>query len=103
MGGIDSQRRQHRKDFRQESIFEPSMVAGSEGGRVDDGNPRFLELPPQSQPNNLLIGHQPARAPPDRFELLHGRQPVLTRGLYPCEMLAFETSNAHHIKLVEIV
>src|SRR6516165_9450462 len=102
MGGIDRQRRQHRKDFHKESIFEPRMVARSESGRVDDGDPRFLELPPQGQPNNLLIGHQLACAAPDLFELLDGCQPVLARGLYPCEMLAFETSNAHHIKLVEI-
>ena len=103
MGGVDRQRRQHRKDLGHEPRLEPETVAGFEIGRFDNGEPLLAELTAQSHPCDLLIRHQPAGSLADRLELLGGRQPVLAQGLDAGEMLAFEPGHAHHIEFIEIV
>ena len=103
MGGVDRERRQHRKDVRHEPLLEPGAVAGFELGRFDDGDAGLAELSAQAHPGDLLIRHQLAGSLPDRLELLGGRQPVLAHGLDAGEILAFEPGHPHHIEFVEIV
>ena len=103
MSRVERQRRQDRKDLGHEPVFEPLAITRLQIAWVDDADPRFVELPAQSEPGDLLVGHQLAGPPPDRVELLRRGEPVLAQRLDSREILAFQSGHPHHIKFIEIV
>ena len=103
MSRVERQRRQDRKDLGHKPVFEPLAITRLQIARIDDARSRFVELPAQREPGDLLVGHQLAGPLPDRLELLRRGEPVLAQRLDPGKMLAFQPGHPHHIKFVEIV
>ncbi len=103
MSRVERQRCQDRKDLGHKTVFEPLAITRFQIGWIDDADPSFVQLPPQRQPSDLLVGHQFAGPPPDRVELLRRGQPVLAQRLDSSKILAFQPGHPHHIEFVEIV
>ena len=62
----------------------------------------FERGPQRLAPAGGLILHQPRGTPPDRGELLRGRQPVGGEVFRPRALLLQQRRDPHHVELVEV-
>ena len=102
MGGIDRDRRQHRKEMREKMLLEPRTLGlrelvGAQHVNAGLGQQRF-----ERDPVLLLLGGKLGDGAVDAVELLDRGQSIHAWGFDVGEHLPAEARDPHHVELVEV-
>src|SRR6476620_5918713 len=103
MRRIDGKRSEYRKDVLQEIFLEPRALLFLEGGAVHQYDADTGELLAQFLPARLLIAGEHGNRIGDSRQLLGRAQPIGARSRDALTHLTFESGDAHHEELVEVV